>query len=117
MKPLGYYLWLFRAWLFKFIFGIDARWLAKSVANYQTVIQVLSEHQEYLNSLEATLIQMRKEMGGEGWTETIQQAIMNLSQRIEYHREVLQTHQDNISALSELEVVTLPTPSEKKDLN
>lgn len=117
MNTLKYLLWRFRAALFRFVFGIDPRWVMRSISNYKLVIQTLTEHQNYLNSLEATLIQLRKETGGEGWTETIQQAIMNLSQRIEYHREVLQAHHDNLAELTQLEIVNVPVKEGKKDLN
>jgi hypothetical protein len=108
---------MFRAWLFRLIFGFSPAQLKKSIDNYALVIKTLQEHQDYLNSLEASLITLSKQTPATGWSEVIQEAIMNLSQKIEYHREVLQAHQDNISELSEMEVIAMPEMDSKKDWN
>ena len=106
----------FRTWLFKLVFGANTDHFSHIAKNHKLIVQVLNEHQDAITSINAILSQIQKQTGGEGWLETIQIAISQLNQRIEYHREVLQVHQDNIAELAKFEVIDVSIEN-KKDLN
>jgi ABC-type transporter Mla subunit MlaD len=96
------------------MFGIDPVLVVATINSYNLILKVLEEHQDYLNTLAANLQQMAQQTPSRGWPDTIQEAIMNLSQKIEYHREILQVHHNN---LAELEIIQVSQVEDKKELN
>ena len=116
MTKIKILIWRFRSWLFKLIFGINPKHVLQASVNYKFILQVLDQHQDYLNSISATLSELDNQTGGKGWVEMVQEAIMNLSQRSDAHRLILQQHQEAVEQIAEFEVIHLD-PQDKTNLN
>jgi hypothetical protein len=123
-----------KAWLLKLVFGLDPEEIRalrddfevlvddtvvvfNSIRNHNELIKkdlnTIREQIQILAENDQALAEMS---GGEGWPETIQNAIMNLDNRLEEQKQVLVRHQYNFDQIiTEIEI-EMPT-STKKDLN
>jgi hypothetical protein len=117
MNFLHYLLSSLRSLLFKWTFGIDHQVVIDIGKRHKIIMDILDDHHESIHILGQALTKLHDQSGGPGWPETIQLAIGQLNEKIDYHRKILQLHQDNIAELIQFETKESIALDSKKDLN
>lgn len=106
-----------RSKLFELLTGLDYKAVHVALLSNKEILQRLDEYDIVLDSLLRAMTKIAQNSGGEGWNETVQNAIMNLSQRIEALGEIMMEHQLLFQEISANQIDDEDSTFNKKQIN
>lgn len=103
----------FRRLLFKRVFGVDLEVLRSIQIENAFMKEQIKRIWNSIEFLVQADSELAKLTGGEGWTQTVQQAVAHLDNRLDQHKAIISQHQ---KLLEEIEIFDLED-EDQKELN